>query len=67
MKYDKDKYVGKKIWLWPIDSDKKEGIIEDVDDLGWTIKITNTQDHRRFPVGSVHFISHSKPFWFTFI
>lgn len=67
MDYSKEKYIGEEIMLCPIDTHKKYGIIKDVNDLGWTIEITESQDHARFPVGSVHFISHSQSFHFMFV
>lgn len=44
MKYNKESYIGKEIQLYPGDTYKKYGIIENVDDLGWTIRITDMQE-----------------------
>lgn len=37
MKYNKEDYNGRKIWLFPNDTYSKKGIIKNVDDLGFTI------------------------------
>jgi len=64
-------YVGKKIQLYPGDEDYKEGIIEDVDDLGWVIKITKVINRTSFRCGYVAgdtiFISISTPFKFKYL
>lgn len=62
MKYNASNYIGKHIQLLPGDTQKKYGIIEDVDDLGFIVRITNTTDH--YKANEVIFISHSKPFIF---
>lgn len=71
MKYNKENYVGKEIQLYPSDTYKKWGIIENVDDLGWTIIITNTQENYKYnnPYKTCDriFISHSKSFSFIFL
>ena len=69
MKYNKANYTGKEIQFYPGDTYKKWGIIEDVDDLGWTIKITDMQEEYNTPysIGDKIFISHSKPFSFKFL
>ena len=45
--YDKTKYVGKKVRLYPGDTYYKYAIIEDVDALGWTFKITKSSERNR--------------------
>ena len=67
MKYVKENYVGKTIQLYPGDTYSKWGEILDVDDLGWTIKITKSEDKRDYCLESVHFISHSTEFHFKFM
>ena len=68
MKYVKENYVGKAIQLYPGDTYSKWGTILDVDDLGWTIKITRANSERDdYRVGDVIFISHSKSFSFKFM
>lgn len=66
MKYNKENYIGKEIQLYPGDTYKKWGIIEDVDNLGWTIKITDTENDK-YRIGDRIFISHSKMFIFRFL
>ena len=74
MKYDATKYIGKSIQLYPGDTVSKYGKIVDLDDLGWTIKITrNSASNNRyshdysFEEGETYFISHSRNFTFRFI
>lgn len=71
MKYDRNKYVGLKIQLYPGDSVAKYGVIEDLDDLGWTIRVTRvaTSSYREttFEAGKTYFISHSKSLTFRII
>lgn len=67
MKYNKEHYVGKRIQLYPSDSSRKFGTIVDVDDLGWTVKITSSEDDRGWKTNSTIFISHSTNFRFAFI
>ena len=69
MKYNKESYIGKEIQLYPGDTYKKYGIIENVDDLGWTIRITDMQEgySSSYKIGDRVFISHSKPCNFRFL
>jgi hypothetical protein len=69
MKYDKTKYVGKQVRLYPGDTYSKHAIITDVDDLGWTFKITKSSDRNgdNWKVGQSYFISHSHTVIFEFI
>ena len=72
MMYDAKKYVGKSIQLYPGDTIAKYGKIVDLDDLGWTIKITSTSNNRHyhdysFEEGEIYFISHSKNLTFRFV
>lgn len=68
MKYNKENYIGKEIQLYPGDTYKKWGVIKDIDDLGWTIKITDVEDcGSEYKIGDKIFISHSKPFSFKFL
>lgn len=66
MKYNAENYVGKNIRLYPSDTDAKFGVIQRVDDLGWTIKITESKS-KYYVVGKEYFISHSKSFIFEFL
>lgn len=71
MNYDVKKYVGKTVQLYPGDSVSKYGVIENLDDLGWTIRITRVgksqHSYNDFEVGETYFISHSKSLTFRFI
>lgn len=69
MKYNKGSYIGKEILLYPGDTYKKWGVIEDVNDLGWIIKITDMQELYSAPynIGDRIFISHSKALSFKFL
>lgn len=72
MMYDAKKYVGKSIQLHPGDTIAKYGEIVDLDDLGWTIKITRVGNSRgyhdhSYETGETYFISHSKTLTFRFI
>ena len=68
MKYVKENYVGTAIQLYPGDTVSKWGEILNVDDLGWTIKITRVNKERDpYCTGDVIFISHSKNFIFKFM
>lgn len=68
MKYNREIYIGKEIQLYPGDTYKKYGIIENVDDLGWIIKITDTEDcNSRYKIGDRIFISNSEAFFFRFL
>ena len=69
MKYDKAKYVGKAVRLYPGDTYSKYAIITDLDDLGWTFKITKSSEGNggNWKVGQSYFISHSKSVVFEYI
>ena len=69
MKYNKANYIGKEIQLYPGDTYKKYWIIENVDDLGWTIRITDMQEDysSSYKIGDRVFVSYSKPFNFRFL
>jgi hypothetical protein len=71
MKYDRNKYVGLEIQLYPGDSIAQYGVIEDLDDLGWTIRITRVAKSNyhdsTYEVGETYFISHSKNLTFRII
>lgn len=65
MNYKKEKYINKEIQLYP-GTNAKYGIIRNIDDLGWTIEITESEC-KSFKVGETYFISHSSAFTFSFI
>lgn len=68
--YEKSNYVGRKIQLYPGDSVSKLGVIEDVDDFGFTIKITDVSK-ANFSHGwcksETYFINHSSKITFKFM
>lgn len=67
MNYSRATYIGKAIQLYPGDTYSKFGIITNVDDLGWTIKIIKSSDKTTWKVGQEYFISHSRALTFEFI
>lgn len=68
MKYDKQNYIGKNIQLYPGEMSKRYGKILNVDDLGWTIEITDVNSgYNVYARGDVIFISHSKPFTYKIL
>ena len=67
MKYNKENYVGKSIQLYPMGTYYKVGVIVDLDDLGWTINITNANERSCYKVNDVIFISHSTGVDFKFM
>ena len=69
MKYDKSKYIGKRVRLYPGDTYYKYATIEDVDDLGWTFKITKSSERNgdNWKVGQSYFVNHAKSVVFEFI
>jgi hypothetical protein len=69
MEYVKAKYVNKRIFLYPGDTYYKYGIITDLDDLGFTVKITKSHPSNgdSWKVGQEYFISHSKALMFEFL
>ena len=48
MEYNKENYKGRRIRLFPNDTYMKKGIIKNVDDLGFTILITETDEMSKF-------------------
>lgn len=67
MKYNKENYIGKHIQLYPGDTYYKFGIIMDLDDLGWVIRITKAHERATEKVNDVIFISHSTNAKFKFM
>ena len=57
MEYNKENYVGRKIWLFPNDTYSKKGVIKDVDDLGFTILITEADEMSGYAVGRTYFFN----------
>lgn len=67
MSYCRQDYIGKEIELYPNERFFKKGIIVDVDDLGWTIKITNSAAPLEYRIGEIRFISHAAGLVFRFL
>jgi hypothetical protein len=51
--------IGKEVQLYPGDTYSKYGIIEDWNEQGILIKITNSKSEA-FKVGKIYYLSHSK-------
>ena len=67
MEYDKENYEGRRIWLFPNDTYSKKGVIKNVDDLGFTIFITEAEERSNYAVGKTYFFSHSNNLTFLFL
>lgn len=67
MEYNKENYVGRKIWLFPNDTYSKKGVIKDVDDLGFTILITEADEMSSYAVGRTYFFNHANNLTFFFL
>lgn len=67
MKYKAENYIGKNIQLYPGDTYSKFGIIVNVDDLGWTIKITNAHERSDYELNKEYFFNHSTNLKFKFM
>lgn len=50
--------IGKEIQLYPGDTYPRWGIIKEVDDVGFSIKITKADARSIFKVGSTYFMTH---------
>ncbi len=66
MSFNGSNYVGRKIELYPEKPETKYGIIEDVDDLGFTIRITEALNCA-CKKNDIIFISHSSELDFKFL
>ena len=64
MEYNKENYKGRRIRLYPHDTYKQEGIITNVDDLGFTVLITKSDEQSDYTVGCAYFLNHAKPLKF---
>lgn len=69
LKYNNSEYIGRQIQLYPGDTISKWGVIEGVDDLGFTIKITkvNGTRYNDFQEGKTYFLNHAKNITFMFV
>lgn len=62
----KNPMIGKKVRLYPSDTYRKIALIDNIDHLGFTFKILQSEDSR-FKVGSVYFYSNAKPIIFEIL
>lgn len=67
MEYNKDNYKGRRIRLYPNDTYAQKGIITNVDDLGFTVLITEADEKSYYKVGCTYFINHASTFKFLFL
>lgn len=67
MEYNKENYEGRRIWLFPNDTYTKKGIIKNVDDLGFTVLITEAEMESGYIVGGTYFLNHAKALKFCFL
>lgn len=67
MEYNKENYKGRRIRLFPNDTYMKKGIITNVDDLGFTILITEADERSGYRVGNVYFFNHATNLTFLFL
>lgn len=67
MEYNKENYKGRRIRLFPSDTYMKKGIITNVDDLGFTILITEADERSDYKVGRAYFLNHAMPIKFCFL
>lgn len=67
MEYNKENYKGRRIWLFPNDTYMKKGIIKNVDDLGFTVLITEANEKSSYVVGRTYFFNHATNLVFLFI
>lgn len=67
MEYNKGNYKGRRIRLFPNDTYMKKGIITNVDDLGFTILITEADERSGYRVGNVYFFNHATNLTFLFL
>lgn len=55
-------FIGKEVQLYPNDTHAKFGIIEEISDKGFLVRITKVESgysRQPYKVGEIHFISHS--------
>lgn len=67
MEYSKENYKGRRIRLFPNDTYIKKGIITNVDDLGFTVLITESNEKYGYRVGSIYFFNHACSLTFCFL
>lgn len=66
MKNNKEKYLGRTVQLYPGDTASKFGIISEVDDLGLTITITESQSED-YIVGKEYLFMYGSKLFFMFV
>lgn len=67
MEYNKENYKRRRIWLFPNDTYTKKGIIRNIDDLGFTILITEADERSSYVVGKTYFFNHATNLTFFFL
>jgi len=67
MEYNKENYKGRRIILFPGDTYMKKGIIKDVDDLGFTVLITEANERSSYVAGRTYFLNHATNLTFLFL
>ena len=67
MKYNRENYKRRRIILYPNDTYIKKGIITDVDDLGFTVLITEADERSGYRVGNTYFFNHATNLTFLFL
>ena len=68
MEYNKENYKGRKIRLYPGDTYMKKDIITNVDDLGFTVLITESNEkYGCYRVGCTYFFNHATNLTFCFL
>lgn len=67
MEYNKENYKGRRIRLFLNDTYMKKGIITNVDDLGFTILITEADGRSGYRVGNAYFFNHATNLIFLFL
>lgn len=67
MEYNKENYKGRRIRLFPGDTYMKKGIITNVDDLGFTVFITEADERANYKVGCTYFLNHANSLKFCFL
>ena len=57
-KYMDDEFLGKEVQIYPRDTNKKKGIVRDINQAGVVFEITMSEASN-YTVGKLHFISWS--------
>lgn len=61
-----NEFIDKEVQIYPGDTNAKYGIIEEISDKGFLVRITKVQEGyaQTFKVGDIHFFSNSVGFTF---